>query len=165
MRAGDWLSARSRCAELVERYPVTPEYQAYLGLCLLHSGELKEASDRFQKAFVLNPLYWEAGLKLAQCLDKLGRYEDALLAAKEGLKARPSEPTLLALARGLERQVPEKITDAYQLSMLPLYWMIDLKEPDDEDVAGGDSAAREDAAEDHQATTGERFRRPCADSP
>ncbi len=129
---GRWKEAFQAAKELVARQPALPKAHAYLGLCYARFGELAKAAESLRTAFELQPHFWEAGIKLAECLDQLGRYEEALEVAQRTLKDRPSDEAVIGLVRGLQRQLPERITDGWQKSLTQSWWMIDLKGPEEE---------------------------------
>jgi len=97
MRKGAWEDARRECAALCERF--------------------EEAAVELERAVTLEPDHYEAALKLAQSLDRLGRYEDAYDVVREFLPRRPDDPTLLLMAQGLEEFVPRRITDGWEKSV------------------------------------------------
>jgi len=126
MREGNWEQAKAECLRLRQEHPENPKIGAYLGLCHHHFGEIEEAIRELKRAMVLDPHYWEPGLKLVKILDKLRRYEEALEVARDVEKLRPSDPELQALIRGLERQVPDKITDNWEISRRPPHYNVEL---------------------------------------
>ncbi len=114
MGRGDWDGAFAMCRQLVVDHPSNPKLRAYLGLCLYRQQNFDDAAKSFRTALQLDETYWEAALKLAQCLDRLMQYEEALEAAKVAQNLRPSDPTITILLNGLERQVKQQVTDGWQ---------------------------------------------------
>jgi tetratricopeptide (TPR) repeat protein len=74
-------------------------------MCHFRKAEYDLAVEPFRKASILDPNFWEAGAKLAQCYDRLKRYEEAYTVAKEWLHVRPSDHTLQGLVEALKHQV------------------------------------------------------------
>lgn len=131
MQEGRWEVALAESRAYVQEQPATPEGHAVLGECEAHFGNLDEAVRGFSRALALRPRHWRAGVRLIECLDKLGRYEEALEVAEHTAKLRPSDEYVLGLLRGLRRQVPERITDGWQLSLKQSWWMNDMKGPEE----------------------------------
>lgn len=118
MARGNWEGAFAACQSLAVEHPSSAKVQGYLGLCLYRQQNFEAAAACFRKALLLDEKFWEAALKLAQCLDRLMQYEEALEAAKAAHKLRPSDPTINVLVNGLERQVCEKPVDGWQKSTI-----------------------------------------------
>ena len=79
--------------------------------------EFEAAVQPLKQATILDEDFVDAGVKLVQSLDRLQRYEEALEYAQQFLKVDPNCEPLKRLVNGLQRQVPEKITDNWQLSV------------------------------------------------
>ncbi|HRK20630.1 MAG TPA: tetratricopeptide repeat protein [Fimbriimonadaceae bacterium] len=131
MAAGNWKSALELSEAAVAEHPTSPKAQAYLAWCLVQLDRGSEAVEPLRKAVTLDPHFWQANHQLAQLLDRLGRYAEALEHAKEALKERPGDPKILGLIRGLERQVPEEITDSWQLSTKPMFYTVEFTQNGD----------------------------------
>lgn len=114
---GEWKEALAKSEQEAFEQPSNAAIHAYVGLCHYRMGNFALAVEPLRKAVALDSQHWEAGTKLAQSLDRLQRYEEALEVANAFLVVRPSDPTLVHLKAGLERQVPEKITDSWQKSI------------------------------------------------
>ena len=114
MGRGDWDGALASCQQLVVDHPSSAKLHGYLGLCFYRRASYGDAAACFRKALLLDEKFWEAALKLAQCLDRMMQYEEALDAARVAHKLRPSDPTINVLVNGLERQTTEKTTDGWQ---------------------------------------------------
>src|SRR5207237_5921316 len=97
MGQGNWEGAAKRCDELITEHPTNARLYGYRGLCLYRKQAFEDAAGAFQKALLLDEKFWEAALKLAQCLDRLMKYPEALTAARVAHKLRPSDPTVNVL--------------------------------------------------------------------
>ena len=116
IQLGKWAEAQTKTEQFLAMQPCNAKANAYLGLCYFRVGKFEEAIPPLKRAIALDEHYWEAGTKLAQSLDRLQRYEEALEIVNQFLHDRPSDPTLLHLQAGLSRNVSEKITDSWQKS-------------------------------------------------
>jgi Flp pilus assembly protein TadD len=120
MQQGRWDDASSRLQAMLQVQPVNPKLHAYLGCCHFRKNEFEKAAECFRRAVTLDPKYWEAGLKLAQSLDRLMRYKEALQVAEEFLHLRPNEGSLQALVNGLRRQQGAVEEESWQKSTKPM---------------------------------------------
>ncbi len=116
IRAGRWLDARHLAEQFLQVQPGNTRAHAYLGLTYYRTGEFEQAVAPLQKAIILDGQFWEAGTMLAQALDRLLRFDEALEVVEQFLVVRPSDPTLVRLKEGLLRNVAPKITDSWQKS-------------------------------------------------
>jgi tetratricopeptide (TPR) repeat protein len=130
LRLAQWPEAQKLSEALLAEQPCSPQANAYLGLCFFRQGRFNEAVGPLQRAVTLDENYWEAGTKLAQALDRLQRYEEALEVVKQFLAVKPSDPTLIHLKNGLERNVPEKITDSWQKTVFLDHHQVELTHRD-----------------------------------
>lgn len=130
LKCGRWADALLIAEGAVEQQPLNARAHAYVGLCHFRMGHFDQAVTPFRRAFTLDDNYWEAGTKLAQALDRLQRYEEALEVVDRCLEVRPSDPTLLHLQSGLKRSVPEKITDSWQKSVVLDHYHVELTHRD-----------------------------------
>lgn len=105
MQRQAWDDAIVECKAALQLQPTNARLYGYLGMCHFRKGEYQLAIEPFRKASVLDPKFWEAGAKLAQCYDRLKRYEEAYAIAKEWLAVRPNDHTLQGLVEGLKHQV------------------------------------------------------------
>jgi tetratricopeptide (TPR) repeat protein len=145
MAAGKWNEAAAMCNALIAEHPTTAKLYAYLGWSYAQMGRPSDSIEPLRKAVILEPHFWQASLQLAQLLDRLGRYAEALQHARDALKDKPGNASIEALIRGLERQVPESITDSWQVSSKPLFYTVQIThheepaapkpEPDEERTA------------------------------
>lgn len=105
MRQGDWEGAMVACQSALQVQPTNPKLLAYLGLCQFRKADYAAAELSFRRATLLDPNFLDAGIKHAQCLDKLRRYEEAYVVAQEWLRKKPGERTLTGLIEFLRLQV------------------------------------------------------------
>jgi tetratricopeptide (TPR) repeat protein len=126
MAAGKWNEAADMCIGLIAEHPTTAKLYAYLGWCYAQLGRPVDSVEPLRKAVILEPHFWQASFQLAQLLDKMGRYAEALQHARDALKDKPGFTPIESLIRGLERQVPDKITDAWQVSAKPLFYTVQI---------------------------------------
>ena len=104
MQQGNWEGAMAAAQQAVSDLPVNPRAHAYLGMCYYRKNDFASASQCFRKAVTLDPNFWEAGVKLAQSLDRQLQYKEALQVAEHYLHQRPNDTTLRTLVNGLRRQ-------------------------------------------------------------
>lgn len=116
LQAGRWADARHLIERCLQIQPINAKLHGYLGLCYFRVGEFENSLVPLKRAISLDEGFWEAGTLLAQALDRLLQYEEALEITEQFLVVRPSDPTLIHLREGLLRNVPEKITDSWQKS-------------------------------------------------
>jgi tetratricopeptide (TPR) repeat protein len=117
MMQGDWPAALHESQSLFQVHPISPKINGYIGLCFFRMNRFEEAIEAFKRATILDDNYADAGIKHAQALDKLQRFDEALEVAEYWLGKRPNDRTLTVLVNGLRRQVGEKLTDAWQKSV------------------------------------------------
>jgi tetratricopeptide (TPR) repeat protein len=116
MRQGQWERARQEAEVLAREHPTSAKLHAYVGLCHFRLGRFAQAVPHLTQATCLDERYVDAGLKLAQALDRLQRYEEALDVAEQFYRVDPNNEALARLISGLRRQVPPKITDSWELT-------------------------------------------------
>jgi tetratricopeptide (TPR) repeat protein len=114
MQQGKWAEAVTACQALIQQQPVVPKLHGLLGFCYMKLNNFIAAEAAFRKAVTLEPNYWEAGIKLAQCLDRMLKYKEALQVAEFYLPMRPNDPALLALVNGLRRQAGAVEEESWQ---------------------------------------------------
>lgn len=114
MQKGDWDGAIAACRAALQVMPVDAKLHAYLGCCFFRKGDFTSAIEPFRKATLLEPKFAEAGIKLAQCYDRLHRYEEAFATAKEFLKVRPGDHTLEGIVFALQDRVTEGRTEGWE---------------------------------------------------
>lgn len=116
VRQGKWDEALVKCQALVQFQPVNPKLHGYLGLIYARKNDLPNAEAAFRKAITLDPNFWEAGIRLAQVLDRMMKYKEGLQIAEHYLKMRPNEAALQALVNGLRRQAGAVEEESWQKS-------------------------------------------------
>ena len=96
IQEGKWDEAEAALLEFVGRHPEHPKGHFLLGLCLGRKGEIATASVQFQRAWALDPRYWEAGKNLLKCYEYLGKNKEALEVAHGILNIRPNDLEITA---------------------------------------------------------------------
>lgn len=114
MAKGDWEGAAHACRAALQVTPTNPRLHAYLGLCFFHRGDFATAADSLRRATNLDPKFWQAGAKLAQCYDRLHRYEEAYAVASDFLKVMPTDSTLQGLVYTLKDRVRGNRRDGWE---------------------------------------------------
>jgi Flp pilus assembly protein TadD len=114
MCAGDWDGAIAACKAALQLVPVDAKLHGYLGCCYFRKGDYASAIEPFRRATALNPKFWEAGTKLAQCYDRLHRYEEAYATAKEWLHVRPGDHTLEGIVFALKDMVHGPVKEGWE---------------------------------------------------
>lgn len=114
MQQGKWQEAVTGCQDLIQQQPVNPKFHGMLGFCYFKLNNFVSAESAFRRAITLEPNYWEAGIKLAQCLDRMMKYKEALQVAEFYLTMRPNDQALLALVNGLRRQAGAVEEESWQ---------------------------------------------------
>lgn len=117
MQQGKWQEAVVQCQALIDQQPAIPKLHGYLGFCNMKLNKVDQAEAAFRRAITLDPNYWEAGVKLAQCLDRMMKYKEALQIAEHYLHMRPNEAALQALVNGLRRQAGAVEEESWQKSV------------------------------------------------
>jgi tetratricopeptide (TPR) repeat protein len=105
MRAGDWTAAQKACEAELMRHPTIAKTHGLLGMCLYRQEKWAEAGEAFRRATALDHHFWEAGVKHAQCLTKLGKFDEALKVAEEWHHLRPNDTALAGLIDFLRPRV------------------------------------------------------------
>lgn len=117
MQQGKWDDAIVQIQGVLQLQPTNPRLHAYLGMCYMRKSAFVQAEACFRKAVTLDPEFWEAGVRFAQCLDRLLKYKEALQVAEKYLHMRPNDPTLKALVNGLRRQQGAVEEESWQKSV------------------------------------------------
>lgn len=131
MAAGNWQAAVELSQAAIADHPTCAKAHAYHAWNLIQLDRESEAVAPLKTAVELEPRFWQASQQLAQLLDRLGRYAEALEHAREALRERPSDDGIIGLVRGLERQVPEEITDSWQISSKPMFYTVEFTQNGD----------------------------------
>ncbi len=114
MQQGRWDDAELACKSALQVQPTSAKLHAYLGLCLFRKNDYQQAADSFKRATMLDPNFVDAGVKHAQSLDRMQRYEEAYTVACEWLRVRPSDRTLQGLVNGLQFHVKGNRQDGWE---------------------------------------------------
>jgi tetratricopeptide (TPR) repeat protein len=114
MQQGRWEDAEVACQCALGSNPCNAKLHAYLGLCLFRKNAFDKAADSFKRATMLDPNFVDAGVKHAQSLDRLRRYEEAYVVAQDWLKIRPADRTLQGLVNGLQFHVKGNRQDGWE---------------------------------------------------
>jgi tetratricopeptide (TPR) repeat protein len=146
MAEGRWAEAVELSEAAVVAHPTSARAYAYLGWSRVQAGKPHAAVEPLRIAVILEPHFWQASLQLAQLLDRLGRYKEALQYAQDALKEKPGNAQIEGLIRGLERQVPEEITDSWQISTKPMFYTITMAEHDESELAKETTESKEPIA-------------------
>jgi Flp pilus assembly protein TadD len=105
MQKRDWAGAADACRTELDVHPTSARVHGYLGMALFRLDAFADAATSFQRAVALDPNFWEAGVKLAQCLTQLRHYEEAFKVANEWLHVQPNNNTLQGLLEFLKPMV------------------------------------------------------------
>jgi tetratricopeptide (TPR) repeat protein len=105
MKQAKWDDAMMACKAALQVQPTNPKMQAYFGLCLFQQQDWPAAASAFQKATALDPNFWQAGVKLAQALERMRQYDQALEVARQFLLVQPNDISLQGLIRYLTPMV------------------------------------------------------------
>lgn len=114
LQQGKWEEAEFASRAALQICPANAKLHAYLGVCLFRQNKFDSAAESFSRATILDPKFSDAGAKLAQCYDRLHRYEEAYVVASEWIHVDPNNRILQALVRALELQVKGNRTDGWQ---------------------------------------------------
>lgn len=105
IRNGQWDHAEAAAREQISETPTVAKPHAYLGLCFYRRDQFAEAEPHFRRAAHLDPQFVDAGVKLAQCLQRMHRYRESLEVAEQFLRLRPNDHTLEGLVEFLRPMV------------------------------------------------------------
>lgn len=101
MRKGDWDGACKACEAILQIQPTNAKVLGLMGMCQFRSSDFVGAETTFRKATALDPHFIDAGIKLAQCLERQKRYEEAFNEASEWQKQRPNDRILSGMVEFL----------------------------------------------------------------
>lgn len=116
MQRQDWDGAIAAARSAIVAYPVNAKYHALLGLCYFRKGSFHQAVDPLRRATILDPNFVDAGIKLAQSLDRSGDYVEAHRVAEEFLRLRPADRTLQGLVMALQDHRDRSHQDGWERS-------------------------------------------------
>jgi tetratricopeptide (TPR) repeat protein len=105
LQRGEIDQAMHACNTVLQVTPNNTRVIGYLGMCYFRKQDYANALNYFRRATILDPQFVDAGLKLAQCLDRLRRYEEAHDVAAEFLKIQPANTMLRSLVEQLKPYV------------------------------------------------------------
>lgn len=92
-----------QCNAVLQVTPGHARVLGLLGMCHYRKQEFAPAAECFRRATLLDPNFVDAGLKHAQCLDRLHRYEEAYEVANRWMHVQPSNTTLRGLVETLSQ--------------------------------------------------------------
>lgn len=116
MQRGMWDDAIVECKAVTQVQPMSPMVWAYMGMCHFRKQEWEDASAALRRAVILDPKFLDAGIRLAQALDKCGRHLEAYDVAADFLKQHPGNNTLKGLTLALEHHLRERRLDNWERS-------------------------------------------------
>jgi Flp pilus assembly protein TadD len=114
MQKADWDQAIHEIQVVLQVQPANPILHAYLGMCFFRKADFEAAVDPLRKATILDPKFFEAGVKLAQALDKLKRYAEAYDVAHDFLAIHPGDQRLQYLVQALEPYANARRQDGWE---------------------------------------------------
>ena len=116
LQQGKLDEAISACNEALMEQPTNARFHAYLGMCHFRKAEFEPAAQSFQRATALDPNFCDAAVKLAQCYDRLRKYEESYSIAKEWLQIYPNNRVLQGLVDALQHRVKGNRQDGWERS-------------------------------------------------
>ncbi len=114
MQTGNWQAVETACRNSLLAHPTNPKVHAYLGLSFFKRAQYELAVDPLKRATILDPKFSDAGIKLAQALNHVRRYKEALQVAKEYLQLCPNSTILLGLIDFLSEKRGLEDTEAWE---------------------------------------------------
>ncbi len=117
MRQARWDDAILACQAALQVQPTNSKLLAYMGMSYFRKNEWAPAAAAFHRATILEPSFWEAGTKHAQCLDRMGKYAEAYEVAQTFFRVKPGDPTLQGLIHGLERYAAANRKEGWERSV------------------------------------------------
>ncbi len=125
-----WEEAYHAAVEWVRLHPTNAWAHAYLGLALDRMKRPEDAVPCFERAVSLDAGFWQAGTYLVRILDRLGKYEQALLVAEEFHRQRPSDENLRIMVDGLRRHAKANRTDGWERTANLTWHEVNVNSPD-----------------------------------
>lgn len=89
--------------------PTNARLNAQQGYCHWHFDDFEAARASFERATLCDTDFYEAGVMLVRCLDRLHRFSEALNVGRFWSVRNPNDPALQGLIRGLDRQVTDQL--------------------------------------------------------
>lgn len=103
LQQGKIDEAMHQCNAVLQVTPAHARVLGLLGMCHFRKQDFAAAVECFRRATHLDPKFVDAGLKHAQCLDRLHRYEEAFTVATEWLRVQPNNTMLRSLVEALRQ--------------------------------------------------------------
>ena len=97
IRHHEWSRAKTAAEKLLETQPTNSLLHAYRGLCYFEEENWAVAAESFRRATFLDPKYWQAASKLAECYQRLHKYREGLEVCQEFIIVNPNDPALESL--------------------------------------------------------------------
>jgi len=116
MAKGQWSTAQAMCRDLLMMRPTDAKLHAFEGICFFRLGDYASAEPCFARATALDPRFVDAGIKRCQCLDRMRRYDEALMYAREWKTLRPGDPALNAIIEVHQYRPNPLRTEGWELS-------------------------------------------------
>jgi tetratricopeptide (TPR) repeat protein len=114
LQQGKYSEAEFAAKSALQICPTNAMLHAYLGISLFKQSNFELAAESFRRATILDTNLVDAGAKLAQCYDRLHKYEEAYAVATEWLRVCPSNRILQGLVNALELQVKGNRKDGWE---------------------------------------------------
>lgn len=114
MQRGMLDDAIVECQAVLQVTPNSPTVHAYQGICFFRKQEWEAAAKELRLAVILEPKFVEAGAKLAQALDKLGRHLEAYDVAEDMLQVQPNHRVLAGLRDQLSHHLDKRRIDNWE---------------------------------------------------
>jgi uncharacterized protein HemY len=114
MQRGHWDDAIMECRAVLQVQPTNARIHAYLGMCHFRKKEWESAAASLRRATILDGNFLDAGIKLAQALEKLDRHLEAYDVCQEFLRLQPGNSTLRGLREFLESHLNERRVDGWE---------------------------------------------------
>lgn len=114
MGEGRWHEAAAACQLELARLPTCAKLHLRFGDCLVHLGATAEAARAYERAGILDPLLEEAGVRHAQCLERMGDVEEGYRVARHWLNVAPNNRFLAGIAERLGLRATEGRRDGWE---------------------------------------------------
>lgn len=96
--------------------PTDAKIHAYEGICFFRMGDFASAEPCFMRASTLDERFVDAGVKRAQCLDRMHRYDEALEVAREWHRQRPNDPALNAIIEAHQYRAHPRRVEGWEIA-------------------------------------------------
>lgn len=132
IRERKWEAVAEELQRRIAEEPPKARALAQLGYCQFQLGDIASAAKSFESATLVDTSHWQAGRMHAECLDRLGQYDEALRVAELWLQKAPNSRSLRRLVQSLGRIVRDP-RGAWQSTINCMVSpTIDLKGPADD---------------------------------